>query len=254
MKPIVLLFFLILLAFTSQAQQSGDTITIQSLVHTSQTRDTMVSFPNLPNVTFEKIIMKYNMRCKGARVSTPQDRNQGCGEWDYSCNTFITDSSKIASNTNLTYDTISLPDGCYSFLVTDTDDDGIDFFANNDGTGVIQLRAMSNTILQSFDGDFGKYLRYNFTVNKPLSYEEFFQDFNATLYPNPTSDVLNIEAKEIENAHVEILDALGKRLSLPIRKRSDKLEINTASLANGLYIIKLNKDNRESAYKFFVRH
>ena len=162
--------------------------------------------------------------------------------------------SKIASNTNLTYDTISLPDGCYSFLVTDTDDDGIDFFANNDGTGVIQLRAMSNTILQSFDGDFGKYLRYNFTVNKPLSYEELFQDFNATLYPNPTRDVLTIEAKEIENAHVEILDALGKRLSLPIRKQSDKLEINTASLANGLYIIKLKKDNRESAYQFFVRH
>lgn len=33
------------------------------------------------------------MRCKNGLVSTTSNRNLGCGEWDYSCNTYITDSS-----------------------------------------------------------------------------------------------------------------------------------------------------------------
>jgi hypothetical protein len=37
------------------------------------------------------------MRCKGARVSTSASRNLGCGEWDYSCNTYIYDSTSIDS-------------------------------------------------------------------------------------------------------------------------------------------------------------
>lgn len=33
------------------------------------------------------------MRCKNGLVSTTSNRNLGCGEWDYSCNTYVTDSS-----------------------------------------------------------------------------------------------------------------------------------------------------------------
>jgi hypothetical protein len=39
--------------------------------------------------------MKYNMRCKSGLVSTGTQRNLGCGEWDYSCNTYLVDSSKV---------------------------------------------------------------------------------------------------------------------------------------------------------------
>ena len=41
--------------------------------------------------------MVYSMRCKDALVSTSAERNKGCGEWDYSCNTYITDSSRVDS-------------------------------------------------------------------------------------------------------------------------------------------------------------
>jgi len=41
--------------------------------------------------------MLYNMRCKDGLVSTTSDRNKGCGEWDYSCNTYIHDSSMVDS-------------------------------------------------------------------------------------------------------------------------------------------------------------
>ena len=41
--------------------------------------------------------MKYNMRCKNGNVSTGGNTNFGCGEWDYSCNTYIHDSTRIDS-------------------------------------------------------------------------------------------------------------------------------------------------------------
>jgi len=79
-----------------------DTIKVKALNFQSVSRDTIVQFP-AGNESYEKIIMAYGMRCKGARVSTGQNRNLGCGEWDYSCNTYIIDSTKIDSlsaNTN----------------------------------------------------------------------------------------------------------------------------------------------------------
>lgn len=93
-KNLLFLFFLFSFSFVS-AQSVGDTIRVQAFNHDSTTRDTLIAFPNNPALTFEKIILKYNMRCKNALVSTPTDRNLGCGEWDYSCNTFVADSTKI---------------------------------------------------------------------------------------------------------------------------------------------------------------
>jgi hypothetical protein len=46
--------------------------------------------------------MKYSMRCKNALVSDQNNRNKGCGEWDYSCNTFLVDSSKIETISQIT--------------------------------------------------------------------------------------------------------------------------------------------------------
>jgi len=88
------------------AQSVGDTIIVPTFNY-SQTsgggiRDTMIDFPDDPNQTYEKIIMLYNMRCKDGLVSVPGNTNLGCGEWDYSCNTYINDSSRVDSVLNFT--------------------------------------------------------------------------------------------------------------------------------------------------------
>lgn len=93
-KKLLFLFFLFSFSFVS-AQNVGDTIRVQAFNHNSVTRDTLIAFPNNASLTFEKIILKYNMRCKNGLISTATDRNLGCGEWDYSCNTFVADSTKI---------------------------------------------------------------------------------------------------------------------------------------------------------------
>ena len=90
---VCLLFFVPVLAWS---QAVGDTIRVQGFNYNSTTRDTVLAFPNNPSLTFEKILLKYNMRCKnGTVLNGPEDGVTGCGEWDYSCNTFIADSTKI---------------------------------------------------------------------------------------------------------------------------------------------------------------
>ena len=88
------------------AQNIGDTITIESFNY-SQTygvnqwspgiRDTIIDFSILPNQPIEKVLMLYNMRCKDNKVSNSSNRDQGCGEWDASCNTYFHDSTRIDS-------------------------------------------------------------------------------------------------------------------------------------------------------------
>ncbi|HQQ92930.1 MAG TPA: T9SS type A sorting domain-containing protein [Bacteroidia bacterium] len=87
--------------FGLNAQNPGDTIKISAFKYGSTTRDTLIQFPN-NNLSFEKIILKYNMRCKNGLISNQTFPNQGCGEWDYSCNTYIVDSSKIENALNTT--------------------------------------------------------------------------------------------------------------------------------------------------------
>lgn len=101
----IITFCLAIFSITVVAQSIGDTIIVPTYNYTQThgwpwcgfSRDTMIDFPDNPDVSYEKIIMAYNMRCKDGLVSVPGYTNMGCGEWDYSCNTYITDSSRVDS-------------------------------------------------------------------------------------------------------------------------------------------------------------
>lgn len=104
MKRIFFLVSLFLSCYAAYSQVPGDTIVVPAIDYTMNTygqgnRNVMVNFPNQPGITYEKILMKYNMRCKGGVVGNqvPPGGAAGCGEWDYSCNTYITDSTKTDS-------------------------------------------------------------------------------------------------------------------------------------------------------------
>ena len=88
------LSLLLLCNFQSFGQ---DTVWVQGFTYGSKTRDSLIQFPSGDHNNFEKILMYYNMRCKNALISTGSERNKGCGEWDYSCNTNIVDSTQVDS-------------------------------------------------------------------------------------------------------------------------------------------------------------
>jgi hypothetical protein len=99
MKKSLYLLASLLIAGMSNAQNPGDTIVVKAFKYGSTTRDTLINFPS-GNLSYEKIIMKYNMRCKNGLISNQTQPNQGCGEWDYSCNTFVVDSTRIEHSPN----------------------------------------------------------------------------------------------------------------------------------------------------------
>lgn len=97
MKKALLLLNLLGVSLLSLGQTQPDTITVQTLTYSSTGRSGMFQFPDDTSHRYQKIIMQYSMRCKNGLVSNSTDRNKGCGEWDYSCHTFITDSSRVDS-------------------------------------------------------------------------------------------------------------------------------------------------------------
>ena len=91
MKKILLLLFLGAALSNLNAQ---DTIVVQTLTWADEGRSGVFEFPDDPNLRFRKIIMRYNMRCHDNAIG---NGNVGCREWDYSCNTFITDPTLVDS-------------------------------------------------------------------------------------------------------------------------------------------------------------
>lgn len=91
MKKFLLLLFLGTVLNSLNAQ---DTIVVQTLTWADEGRSGFYEFPDDPNLSFRKIIMRYNMRCHDNAIGSG---NVGCREWDYSCNTFITDPTLVDS-------------------------------------------------------------------------------------------------------------------------------------------------------------
>ncbi|MBK7888499.1 MAG: T9SS type A sorting domain-containing protein [Bacteroidetes bacterium] len=76
---------------------SGDTTVVQTFRYDTTMRAGMFQFPDDSTKSYEKIIMLYSMRCKNGLVSNSGQPNQGCGEWDYNCYTYLVDSAQTDS-------------------------------------------------------------------------------------------------------------------------------------------------------------
>ncbi len=80
--------------FLSSLSFAQDTIKVQTFKWSDTNRSDTFDFPDDDLVTYRKILMQYNMRCHNAAVG---NGSVGCYEWDYSCNTFITDPTRVDS-------------------------------------------------------------------------------------------------------------------------------------------------------------
>jgi len=74
--------------------RAQDTTIIQTLTYDSTARAGVWTFPDDSSKTYEKVLLQYSMRCHDGLVGNGA---VGCREWDYHCNTVITDSSRTDS-------------------------------------------------------------------------------------------------------------------------------------------------------------
>ncbi len=83
----------------------------------------------------------------------------------------------------------------------------------------------------------------------PASSEQFFSE-NFNIYPNPTTDVLNISSKNGLNAsEVRITDMTGK----VVRTQKDATTVNVSDLSAGTYLIDITTKEGKATSKFIKK-
>ena len=90
-------------------------------------------------------------------------------------------------------DTIYMNAGCYTFEFQDSDDDGISFWANDDGSGFVRLRKVGGNFI-TFEPDFGKSIVHNFHFETNLVNDIEGPDLargEVQVFPNPARDEVN---------------------------------------------------------------
>src|SRR5690606_23613359 len=87
----------------------------------------------------------------------------------------VLERTSLANNTTYN-DTLALTVGCYRFVIEDSGKNGIDFWANSDGTGAMKIKTLNGQQIKKFEGDFGTSYIYEFSVTQSLSLQ------NQTMY------------------------------------------------------------------------
>ncbi len=141
------------------------------------------------------------------------------------------------ANNTLARDTFNLGLGCYRLVITDTDGDGISFWANNDGGGYFRIHKLNGPILKIFEPDFGSSYTYNFTVGSPLSLSEIQKNNSVLLYPNPSSGSFTLEGKDLNTATISVINSLGQQVAVSLTRTDTRIEVSSNSLAAGIYSV-----------------
>lgn len=139
-----------------------------------------------------------------------------------------------------------LPDGCYTFNILDSSNDGI---CCGYGQGSYILTDQSGTTLAA-GGQFGGSQSTPFCLSVSSVAEE--GALSVSIYPNPANDRITIQQKEtIER--VSIRDMSG-RLVMSVNPYSTIAEIATDMLANGIYTCEVASAKSTSVQKLMIRH
>ncbi|MHB1278060.1 MAG: peptide-N-glycosidase F-related protein [Bacteroidia bacterium] len=161
--------------------------------------------------------------------------------------------SNFSSNQS-TKDTVRLVDGCYYFKITDSERNGISFWAIPDGTGTLSLRQMSGQIILSIPGDFGtEYVQY-FTVGHPLS-EKLIQAVpEMKLYPNPNSGQFTLEFTAQGSGSLRLMDLHGKVLQTRTIRETGLLQSqwDLSGFASGIYLLEYDGPDGRVVQKVVV--
>ncbi|RPG81687.1 MAG: hypothetical protein CBC74_001175 [Crocinitomicaceae bacterium TMED114] len=113
-------------------------------------------------------------------------------------------------------DTIYMNEGCYTFEFFDSDDDGISFWANNDGSGFVRLRKVGGNFI-TFEPDFGKSIVHNFHFETNLVNDIEAPDVTdvteVRVYPNPAREAVTFELEGWNGAFTwSLLDGAGREV------------------------------------------
>ncbi|MBJ04689.1 MAG: hypothetical protein CMP65_02145 [Flavobacteriales bacterium] len=163
---------------------------------------------------------------------------------------------KTGMDANTLYrDTFELAPGCYKLQILDTggspysNEDGLAWWANNDGSGYARLRSVPGGFFKYYEPDFGSELTDYFRIGeysidlKDHSFAPFFE-----VYPNPSKNYLNIDFEFVDKSNVNIflLDITGQIIfdKRFYNSSSNSIKIDISNFPTGIYtcVLKTSAD------------
>lgn len=159
-------------------------------------------------------------------------------------------------------DTLNLPEGCYTFHFLDTGQDGIDWWANNDGSGYVRIVNPNGGFHKLFEADYGKDIWHQFTVgyqqgveipdvqcDESVSNESEIEDRNTvTVYPNPNKGSFKLDVSLWQSSEIEVsvLNSMGQQVYQTRYPRtvSQVFDLDLG-LSAGVYFVKINTANSQ---------
>lgn len=171
-------------------------------------------------------------------------------------------AQQLALGNNQTYlFPLTLADGCYTFHFTDSGQDGIAWWANNDGNGYVRFLNPDGTFAKAFEPDYGNDIWHQFTVgykmgqepptitcatnvsNEPLLPQV---GLAVKVYPNPAQDrfFVELELEHAEDIEISIFNPLGINVftSRYFQQRSGAIELQSPD-SPGLYLIQVRSSS-----------
>jgi hypothetical protein len=170
----------------------------------------------------------------------------------------VANSSPMASSTEYR-DTLTLPWGCYTFIFEDSDEDGLGWWANNDGSGFIRIRKANGSGFLKFWGtDFGSFIREDFTVGGVLSTPETANiDSRAIIYPNPAGEsaTLDIQLNQPEIVTLRVYATDGRLVDERNFGKTDFVQANIlkAEYPAGLYLADVQAGSFRKTIRWVVK-
>ena len=137
-------------------------------------------------------------------------------------------------------DTLTLNAGCYLLDITDSGEDGLNFFANNDGTGYVRIREVDGWYFESFQNNFGKDIKhyFNFETNIYDNIPEL-EKTDVRIYPNPSTGKFYLQGVDLKGVvSVIVYDVSGKVVKVindKLQDASSRIEIDLEKQSTGLY-------------------
>lgn len=152
-------------------------------------------------------------------------------------------------------DTIDLPDGCYAFEFFD-EGYGLSYWAYPaQGNGTLMIRDAEGRLVNNFEPDFGERIYWPFAVGSVSNLEPLEQSGQIAVWPNPASNLLNLEMKNLNGSYqFELISATGK-----VVKRSrveldglQLMKVNLSDFQGGLYFVRLTGENSQLTKSFVI--
>jgi len=155
-------------------------------------------------------------------------------------------------------DTVTLLNGSYDFYLWDTGDNGISFWANNEGSGYLKFYDMDEKLIKAFKSDFGDRVYHSFYMDMYLGTASTIENSIAfDLLPNPSNGKFTISYVLQHSSPVtaSVYNTSGQKIWSVTREgnRRDKIHVNLNRAPAGIYTCVMESGGKSLSKKFVVK-